>query len=32
MESTKTIDVEKIKNDFPILNRKVNGKRLVYLD
>ncbi|WFA08064.1 cysteine desulfurase [Tissierella sp. Yu-01] len=25
-------DPEIIKNDFPILNQKVNGKRLVYLD
>lgn len=25
-------DVEKIRNDFPILERKVNGKTLVYLD
>ncbi len=25
-------DVNKIKKDFPILNKKVNGKRLVYLD
>ena len=25
-------DVEKIRNDFPILSRKVNGKPLVYLD
>src|SRR3989338_6077255 len=25
-------DVAKIRKDFPILNRKVNGKRLVYLD
>jgi len=25
-------DVEKIRNDFPILKRKVNGKPLVYLD
>ncbi|HYR04255.1 MAG TPA: aminotransferase class V-fold PLP-dependent enzyme, partial [Nitrososphaerales archaeon] len=32
LESTKTVDVERVKNDFPILNRKVNGKRLVYLD
>ena len=32
LESTKTVDVEKVKNDFPILSRKVNGKRLVYLD
>src|SRR3989338_6751760 len=27
-----TFPVEKIRKDFPILNRKVNGKRLVYLD
>jgi len=26
------IDVATIKRDFPILERKVNGKRLVYLD
>ncbi|NNL16630.1 MAG: cysteine desulfurase [Flavobacteriaceae bacterium] len=26
------LDVEKIRNDFPILSRKVNGKPLVYLD
>jgi len=26
------LDVEKIRNDFPILKRKINGKRLVYLD
>ena len=26
------IDVEKIRKDFPILNRQVNGKPLVYLD
>ena len=25
-------DVEKIRKDFPILNTKVNGKPLVYLD
>ena len=25
-------DVEEIRKDFPILNRKVNGKDLVYLD
>ena len=25
-------DVEKIRKDFPILNRKVNGKPLVYFD
>ncbi|MGQ0828210.1 MAG: SufS family cysteine desulfurase [Bacteroidota bacterium] len=37
MSSTKTIrkpriDIEKIRADFPILSRKVNGKSLVYLD
>ena len=32
LESTKTLDVEKVRDDFPILERKVNGKRLVYLD
>jgi cysteine desulfurase/selenocysteine lyase len=26
------LDVEKIKKDFPILKRKMHGKRLVYLD
>ncbi len=26
------IDVQKIRKDFPILNREVNGKPLVYLD
>jgi len=25
-------DLEKIREDFPILHRKVNGKKLVYLD
>ncbi len=28
----RTIDVEKIRADFPILSREVNGKPLVYLD
>jgi len=37
MSSTKTIakpriDIEKVRADFPILSRKVNGKPLVYLD
>jgi cysteine desulfurase / selenocysteine lyase len=32
LEPTKTLDVEKLKADFPILGRKVKGKRLVYLD
>ena len=26
------MDITKIRKDFPILNRKVNGKKLVYLD
>jgi cysteine desulfurase / selenocysteine lyase len=26
------LDIQTIRNDFPILNRKVNGKPLVYLD
>ncbi len=26
------LDVERLKRDFPILERRVNGKRLVYLD
>lgn len=26
------LDVQKIREDFPILNRKVNGSKLVYLD
>jgi len=29
---TEVFDIEKIRADFPILNRTVNGKRLVYLD
>ncbi len=29
---TRIFDVEKIRNDFPILSREVNGKPLVYLD
>ena len=32
MLKTEAIDVQKIRNDFPILKRKVHGKRLVYLD
>lgn len=37
MSSTQTtiktsIDIEKIRADFPILSRKVNGKQLIYLD
>ena len=26
------LDIAKIRNDFPILNRKVHGKPLVYFD
>ncbi len=26
------LDIEKIRQDFPILNRKINGKQLVFLD
>ncbi len=32
MPRTEPIDVEKIRADFPILQRRVRGKRLVYLD
>lgn len=32
MLKTEAIDVERIRKDFPILKRKVHGKRLVYLD
>ncbi len=32
MLKTEAIDVERIREDFPILKRKVHGKRLVYLD
>ncbi len=32
MLETESFDVEKIRGDFPILSRKVHGKRLVYLD
>ncbi len=27
-----SIDIAKIRNDFPILNQQINGKQLVYLD
>ena len=27
-----SLDVEKIKEDFPVLQRKINGKPLIYLD
>lgn len=29
---TQVLDVERVRRDFPILNREVNGHRLVYLD
>ena len=32
MLETEAIDVEKVRADFPILKRKVHGKRLVYRD
>jgi cysteine desulfurase/selenocysteine lyase len=32
IESVMVFDVERIREDFPILNRQVNGKPLVYLD
>ena len=32
MLKTEAIDVERVREDFPILKRKVHGKRLVYLD
>lgn len=32
MQKQQSIDVEKIKKDFPILQRKINNKSLVYLD
>ncbi len=32
MLKSETIDVEAVRRDFPILKRKVHGKRLVYLD
>lgn len=31
-ESHTTFDVQNIRNDFPILNRKVNGQPLIYFD
>jgi len=32
MLETQALDIQKIRADFPILQRKVKGKRLVYLD
>jgi cysteine desulfurase/selenocysteine lyase len=31
-KETKMLDVNAIRKDFPILNRKINGNKLVYLD
>ncbi len=31
-EKNRVIDIQKIKNDFPILKRKIRGNKLVYLD
>lgn len=31
-ESTIMLDIQKVRNDFPILNQTVNGKPLVYFD
>ena len=30
--NTTTLDIASVRKDFPILNRKVNGKPLVYFD
>ena len=30
--SPKALDVGRVRNDFPILNRKIHGHPLVYLD
>ena len=32
MKTVELLDVEKIRKDFPILKREVNGRPLVYLD
>src|SRR3989344_6752412 len=32
LKTKKILDVEQIRKDFPILNRKIHGKPLVYLD
>jgi cysteine desulfurase/selenocysteine lyase len=32
MKKNKQIDIDQIRNDFPILKRKVNGKDLIYFD
>src|SRR3989454_191748 len=32
MQKTVPFDIEKVRDDFPILKRKINGKPIVYLD
>jgi cysteine desulfurase/selenocysteine lyase len=32
VKNKKIVEVKRIRNDFPILSRKVNGKSLIYLD
>ncbi|MGC4023652.1 MAG: cysteine desulfurase [Cyclobacteriaceae bacterium] len=32
MDATTAIDIEKIREQFPVLNQKVNGKPLIYFD
>ncbi len=32
MQKTVPLDIEKVREDFPILKRKINGKPIVYLD
>ncbi len=32
MQTIVPFDIEKVRNDFPILKRKINGKPIVYLD
>ena len=32
LKTKKILDVEQIRKDFPILNRKIHGKQLIYLD
>jgi len=32
MQKTVPFDIEKVREDFPILKRKINGKPIVYLD
>ena len=31
-QATHEFDVDRVRNDFPILSRPINGKKLVYLD